>query len=128
MSDLSLLRGVYADVEAYGALVDKVIESHVCRQTELGQWETSPIPPEQKKLGQLLIDASDQGLKSQSHEALTLDSLLRSNTGEPWTGLKPLGERLLSGPIDAIYHKKLEKLAQRLEQERAVIARRLQRR
>ena len=26
MSDLSLLRGVYADVEAYGTLIDRVIE------------------------------------------------------------------------------------------------------
>ena len=121
MSDLSLLRGVYADVESYGTLIDNVIK-------RLGQGGTVLPNTEQKKLGQLLIDASDQGLKSQSHEALTLDSLLRSNTGESWVGLKPLGERLLSGPIDAGYHKQLEKLAQRLEQERASIARRLRRR
>ena len=123
MSDLSLLRGVYADVEVYGTLIDKVIE-------RLGQGGTGPPDPDQKKLGRLLIDASDQGLESQSLEALTLDSLLRSNTGEPFAGLdlKQLGEHLLSGQVDASYHNQLEMLAQRLERERAEIARQLRRR
>ena len=123
MSDLSLLRGVYADVEAYGTLIDKVIE-------RLGQGGTGAPDPDQKKLGRLLIDASDQGFESQSLEALTLDSLLRSNTGEPFAGLdlKRLGEHLLSGQVDASYHNQLETLAQRLERERAEIARRLRRR
>ena len=87
---MSLLRGVYADVEAYGTLIDKVIE-------RLGRGGTDLPDPDQKKLGRLLIDASDQGLESQSLEALTLDSLLRSNTGEPFTDLdlKQLGERSL---------------------------------
>ena len=120
MSDLSLLRGVYADVEAYGTLIDKVIE-------RLGRGRTHLPDPNQKKLGQLLIDASDQGLESQSLEALILDSLLRSNTGEPFTDLdlKQLGEHLLSGQVDVSYHEQLETLAQRLEQERAEIARQL---
>ena len=120
MSDLSLLGGVYADVEAYGTLIDKVIEW-------LGRGGTRLPDPNQKKLGQLLIDASDQGFESQSLEALTLDSLLRSNTGEPFTGLdlKQLGEHLLSGQVDVSYHKQLETLARRLEQERAEIARQL---
>lgn len=120
MSDLSLLRGVYADVEAYGTLIDKVIE-------RLGRGETDLPDLNQKKLGQLLIDTSDQGLESQSLEALTLDSLLRSNTGEPFTDLdlKQLGEHLLSGQVDVSYHKQLETLAQRLERERAEIARQL---
>ena len=120
MSDLSLLRGVYADVEAYGTLIDRVIE-------RLGRGETDLPDPNQKKLGRLLIDASDQGLESQSLEALTLDSLLRSNTGEPFTGLdlKQLVEHLLSGQVDVSYHKQLETLAQRLERERAEIARQL---
>lgn len=123
MSDLSLLRGVYADVEAYGTLIDKVIK-------RLGQGGNGPPDPDQKKLGQLLIDASDQGLESQSLEALTLDSLLRSNTGEPLAGLdmKQLGDHLLSGQVDASYHNQLETLAQRLERERAEIARQLRRR
>lgn len=118
MSDMSLLTGVYADVEAYAVLIDKVIE-------QLGREGTGPPNPDQKRLGQLLIDASDQGLESQSLEALTLDSLLRSNTGEPFAGLKGLGERLLSGQVDVSYHKQLEMLAQRLEQERAEIAHRI---
>ena len=123
MSDLSLLRGVYADVEAYGTLIDKVIE-------RLGRGETDLPDSDQKKLGRLLIDASDQGLESQSLEALTLDSLLRSNTGEPFTGLdlKQLGEDLLSGQVDVSYHKQLETLAQRLERERAEIVRQLRER
>ena len=121
MSDLSLLRGVYADVEAYGTLIDKVIE-------QLGQGGTGPPNPDQKKLGQLLIDANDQGIPSQSVEALTLDSLLRSNTGEPYSGMKQLGEHLLNGEVGVSHHKQLETLAQRLERERAEIARRLRRR
>ena len=123
MSDLSLLRGVYADVEAYGTLIDKVIE-------RLGRGGTDLPDPDQKKLGRLLIDASDQGLESQSLEALNLDSLLRSNTGEPFVDLdlKQLGECLLSGRVGISYHKQLETLARRLERERAEIARRLWRR
>ena len=118
MSDLGLLTGVYANIEAYAVLIDRVIE-------RLGQEGTGPPNPDQKKLGQLLIDASDRGLESQSLEALTLDSLLRSNTGEPLAGLKVLGERLLSGQVDVSYHKQLETLAQRLEQERVGIARQI---
>ena len=121
MSDLSLLRGVYADVEEYGSLIDRVIE-------RLGRGRTGPSSFDQKKLGQLLIDASDQGIESQSLEALTLDSLLRSNTGEPLAGFRKLGEQLLSGRSDETSHGKLEVLAQRLERERADIARRLRRR
>lgn len=121
MSGLSLLRGVYAEVVAYGTLIDNVIK-------RLGQGGTSPPGPEQKKLGQLLIDASDQGLESQSVEALTLDSLLRSNTGEPLEGLKQLGEHLLSGQVNASVQQQLEGLAQKLEQERVAVARRLRRR
>ncbi|MYD59771.1 MAG: hypothetical protein F4W91_01900 [Gemmatimonadetes bacterium] len=117
---MSLLTGVFADVEAYAVLVDEVSK-------RLEQGRTGPPNPDQKKLGQLLIDTSDRGLKSQSLEALTLDSLLRSNTGEPFADLdlKQLGEQLLSGQPDVNYHKQLEILAQRLEQKRAEIARRL---
>ncbi|MCE2432557.1 MAG: hypothetical protein J4F29_06455 [Candidatus Latescibacteria bacterium] len=118
MSNLSLLTGVYADIEAYAVLIDRVIE-------RLGREGSDPTDPDQKKLGQLLIDASDQGLESQSLEALTLDNLLRSNTGEPLPGLKDLGEYLLSGQVDISYHRQLEMLAQRLEQERVGIARQL---
>ena len=123
MSDLSLLRGVYADVEAYGSLIDRVI-------ARLSRVQSSSPDRDQKKLGQLLIYANDQGLKSESLEALTLDSILRSNTGEPFNGidLKRLGEYLLSGEVDASLNRQLETLAQRLEQERADIARRLRRR
>ena len=121
MSDLSLLTGVYTDVEAYGEMIDKVIR-------QLAQGSTSPPDVDQKKLGQLLMDAGDQGLESQSLEALILDSLLRSNTGEPLPGLQRLGECLLNGQVDASTQKRLEALAQRLEQERAEIARRLWRR
>ena len=121
MSDMSLLTGVYADVEAYAVLIDRVIE-------RLGQGGTGPPSPDQKKLGQLLIDASDRGLASQSLEALTLDSLLRSNTGESLPDLKELGECLISGQVDVSYHKQLEMLAQRLERERVGIARRLRER
>ena len=118
MSSLSLLRSVYADIVAYATLVDKVIG-------HLGKNATGFPNPDRKKLGKLLIDASDQGLNSQSLEALTLDSLLRSNTGEPYAGMKQLGEHLLGGQVDANYQKQLETLAQRLERERAKIARQL---
>ena len=118
MSDLSLLTGVYADVEAYGALIDRVIE-------RLGRGESDPTDPDQRKLAQLLVDASDQGLESQSIEALMLDSLLRTNTGEPLANLKRLGERLRSGDVDQAYLRQLEVLAQGLEQERVEVARRL---
>lgn len=118
MSDLSLLTGVYADVEAYGILIDKVIE-------QLGRNAIDPAHPDQKKLAQLFVEASDQGLESRSLEALTLDSLLRTNTGQSFADLKQLGERLQNGDVDQAYLKQLEKLAQGLEQERAEIARRL---
>lgn len=118
MSELSLLTGVYASVEAYGALIDRVIE-------RLRKAGSDPTDSDQKKLAQLFIDASDQGLESQSLEALILDSLLRTNTGEPLADLRRLGERLLSGEIDEGYQKQLETLAQGLEQERVEVACRL---
>lgn len=118
MSDLSLLTGVYANVESYGALLDRVIE-------RLGKGETDPTDPDQKKLAQLLVDANDQGLESRSLEALTLDSLLRASTGKPLADLKQLGERLQNGDVDQAYLRQLEKLAQGLEKERVEVARRL---
>ena len=121
MSDLSLLTGVYTDVEAYGEMIDRVIK-------QLAQGVPNPPDPDQKKLGQLLMNAGDQGLESQSLEALILDTLLRSNTGEPLAGLQQLGKCLLNGQVDISAKKQLEALAQRLEQERAEIARRLWRR
>ena len=120
MSSLSLLRSVYADVQTYGTLIDKVI-------AQIAETGTGQPNPDQKKLGQLLIDASDQGITSQSVEALTFDTVLRSNTGEPVSGMKQLGEHLLSGQVDVSCQKQLESLAQRLERERAGIARRLRR-
>ena len=106
MSDLSLLTGVYADVEAYGALIDRVIE-------RLGRGEADPTDPDQRKLAQLLVDASAQGLESQSIEALMLDSLLRTNTGEPLANLKRLGERLQSGDVDPNISKTTRKTRSR---------------
>lgn len=118
MSDLSLLTGVYANVEAYGILIDRVIE-------RLLQTGSDPANPDQKKLAQLLIDASDQGLGSESLEALKFDSLLRTSTGEPLVDLKRLGECLLKDEVDTVYQKQLEILAKGLEEERAEVANRL---
>ncbi len=116
MSDLSVLRGLYARVEAYGSLIDRVIQ-------QLGQGRVDPTEPDQKQLVQLLINANGHGLESQSLEALMLDSLLRTNTGEPLADLKRLGERLQSGDVDQAYLGELEVLAQGLEQKRVEVAR-----
>lgn len=118
MSDLSLLTCLYASVEAYGTLIDRVIQ-------QLGRGRVDPAEPDQKQLAQLLINASDQGLESQSLEALMLDSLLRTNMGEPLADLKRLGNRLQNGDVDQAYLRELEVLAQGLEQERVEVARRL---
>ena len=45
MSDLSLLTGVYVNVEAYGTLIDRVIQ-------QLGQGRADPTDPDQKRLAQ----------------------------------------------------------------------------
>ena len=55
MSQLSLLTNVYSDIEAYGALIDRVIE-------RLGLGQADPTDPDQKRLARLFVDASDQGL------------------------------------------------------------------
>ena len=115
MSQLGLLTGIYADVEAYGVLIDRVID-------RLARGQVDPTEPDQKRLARLFVDASDQGLASQSLEALTLDSLLRTNTAEPMANLKLLGERLQSGDVDQAYLRQLEKLARNLEQKRVDIA------
>lgn len=121
MSDLSLLTGVYANIEKYGVLIDRVIE-------RLGREKADPTDPDQKKLAQLFVDAGDQGLESQSSEALMLDSLLRTRSGKPLADLKQLGERLQKGDVDQAYLRQLGELAQGLEQERADTARRLRKR
>jgi hypothetical protein len=118
MSDLSLLTGVYANVEAYATLIDKVIE-------RLRTNGSDPSNPEQSKLAQLLIDANDQGRSSQSLEALILDSLLRSDSGQRSVDLKQIGERLLSNDVDLSIQRHLESLARELEKERAEVASRL---
>jgi hypothetical protein len=118
MSDLSLLNGIYANVDHFASLIDTVIE-HM--RTD------GPEKPglEQMRLGQLFIDASDHGQSSHSYDALMLDSLLRSPNGEPLVNLERLGRRLLSGEVDASDQKQLERLATELENERSEVANRL---
>ena len=118
MSDLSLLNSVYANVEAFSVLIDSVIA---------GVHKNGGSSPdeEQKRLGQLLVDASDHGRSADSYEALILDSLLRTSTGEPLFDLERLGNRLLRGSIDAGDQRQLEELAKGLEQERSEVASRL---
>lgn len=118
MSELSLLTGVYANVEVFATMIDSVIE-------RLGGSGVAATDSEQKHLGQLLIDASDQGQRSGSYEALVLDSLLRDAKGEPLVNFERLGRRLLSGELDASDRKQLEILAKGLEQERSQVAGRL---
>jgi hypothetical protein len=116
MSDLSLLSGVYANVEVFAALIDKVIE----RMATDGAMQAN-----QRHLGQLLVDAADRGRASGSYQALILDSLLRDPTGAPLLDLDRLGRRLLAGRTDAADLKQLEILAKGLERERSEVAGRL---
>ncbi|HZT03273.1 MAG TPA: hypothetical protein VFA39_13505 [Steroidobacteraceae bacterium] len=118
MSDLSLLTGVYANVETYATLVDRVIEG-------LRQPAASGLGDERAKLANLLIDASTQGRTSRSREALILDSLLRDESGQQRIDLQALGQRLLSGTVDKTSQSQLEALAEQLEKERAEVASRL---
>jgi hypothetical protein len=118
MSELSLLTGVYANVEVFAALIDSVIE----RAT---QSAANTPNPDQWRLGQLLIDASDQGQSAGSYEALILDSLLRDAKGEALLDVERLGQCLLAGPLDSSARKQLEILAKGLERERSEVAGRL---
>ena len=118
MGQLGLLTGICADVEAYGVLIDRVID-------RLARGQADPTEPDQRKLARLFIDASDQGLASRSLEALTLDSLLRTSTAAPMADLKLLGERLQSGDVDQAFLRQLEELAGKLEQKRVDVARQL---
>jgi hypothetical protein len=118
MSDLSLLSGIYANVDLFASLIDTVIE----RVRKDGGKDPDT---EQTRLGKLLVDASDHGQSSGSYEALVLDSLLRTPTGEPLANFERLGRRLLSGDVDSSDQKLLEKLATELEKERSEVANRL---
>jgi hypothetical protein len=118
MSDLSLLTGVYANVEHFACLIDTVIEH---ARTNVA----APPGDAQRRLGQLLVDAGDQGQTSGSYEAFILDSLLRDATGEALLDLPQLGLRLLAGTINSSDQKQLEILAQGLEHERSEVAGRL---
>src|SRR5580700_290631 len=111
MSDVSLLSGIYANVEVFAALIDSVIE-------RMGKENMTTPNADQKRLGQLLIDAGDQGRSSGSYQALILDSLLRGVTGEPLLNLERLGRRLVAGETDSSDQKQLEVLAKSLEQQR----------
>ena len=118
MSDLSLLTGIYANVENFASLIDTVIE-HARKH------QSSAPGDAQRRLGQLFVDAGDQGQKSGSYEALMLDSLLRDPTGETPVDLPKLGQRLLVGTVSSSDQKLLEILAQGLERERSEVAGRL---
>jgi hypothetical protein len=118
MSDLSLLTGIYANVEHFASLIDTVIE-HARTNVTVAPGDA------QRRLGQLLVDAGDQGQTSRSYEALILDSLLRDASGETPLDLPQLGLRLLAGTISSSDQKQLEILAQGLERERSEVAGRL---
>jgi hypothetical protein len=118
MSDLSLLTGVYANVEAYAELIDKVIDG-------LRQPASLHADQNRTKLGTLLVDAADHGVSRRSVQALIFDTLLRSESGEPRIDLKLLGSHLLSGSINRSIRRQLELLAEQLEKERAQVASRL---
>ena len=118
MSDLSLLAGVYANVEIFASLIDSVIE-----RIRKDGGNTPDV--EQQRLGQLLVDTGDQGRSSDSYQALILDSLLRQATGEPLLNLERLGKRLLAGDLDSSDQRQLEILAKQLERERSEVASRL---
>ena len=118
MSDLSLLNGIYTNVDFFASLIDSVIDNI---RKDGG---TNP-DPEQARLGKLLVDANDHGQASGSYEALILDSLLRTSTGEPLVNFERLGKRLLSGEVDSSDQKMLEKLATELDKERSEVANRL---
>jgi hypothetical protein len=118
MSELSLLTGIYANVEHFASLIDVVIEH---ARTNL----TATPGDAQRRLGQLLVDAGDQGQTSWSYEALLLDSLLRDASGETPLDLPQLGLRLLAGTISPSDQKQLEILAQGLERERSEVVGRL---
>lgn len=118
MSDLSLLTGIYANVEHFASLIDTVIGD---AQTN----DTLKPGDAQRRLGRLLVDAGDQGQASRSYDALMLDALLRNAHGEAPLDLAQLGLRLLAGTIDASDHLQLETLARGLERERSEVAGRL---
>lgn len=118
MSDLSLLTGIYANVEVFASLIDAVIE-------RIGARGDSNANEAQQRLGQLLIDAGDQGQSSKSYEALILNIFLRQRTGEPLVNIERLGRRLLAGEADGSDRKQLEVLAEGLERERSEVAVRL---
>jgi hypothetical protein len=118
MSDISLLSGVYANVEVFAALIDSVIE-------RMGKDSDATPNTDQRHLGQLLVDSTDQGQASRSYQALILDSLLRDVTGAPLLDVERLGRRLLVGETDSSDLKQLEVLAKGLERERSEVAGRL---
>lgn len=118
MSDLSLLTGVYANVEEFASLIDTVIQ-------KIRKDGASSPNVDQIHLGQLLVDASDHGRSAESYEALMLDSLLRSRTGEQIVDVERLGKKLLSGSVEPSDQRQLETLAAGLERERSDVANRL---
>ena len=118
MSELSLLTGVYANVEVFASLINSVIERATKNDSDASN-------AEQRRLGRLLVDASDQGRTAGSYEALILDSLLRDAKGESLLDLQRLGRRLLAGPPNSSDRKQLEVLAKGLEREQSEVAGRL---
>ena len=116
MSDLSLLTGIYANVEQFAALVDTVIRE-TRRNTVLGE--------AQRRLGQLLVDTGDHGQSSRSYEALILDSFLRDPGGDAPVDLPQLGSKLLTGQLSETDRQRLELIAQSLERQRTDVAGRL---
>ncbi len=118
MTDISLLTGIYANVEHFASLIDAVIER--------ARTHVSTMPGDaQRRLGQLLVDAADQGQTSGSYDALMLDVFLRDATGQTPLDLPELGRRLLAGTVSPSDQKQLEILAQGLERERSEVAGRL---
>ena len=118
MSDLGLLAGVYANVENYGLLIDRVLE-------KISKGDSDPVNDDQLSLARILIEAGSLEKREESVTGLILNSLLRDKYGEPVTDLKRLGESLLSGSIGAASVRQLEQISKKLEEERTAVAHRL---
>lgn len=110
MSTRPLINGATSLATTFHLLIDELL---LC--------SSEPRKDNTEKLAGLLREAAAAGQGDTSLDGLLLDSLLRDEKGKPHPGLAGLADQLDSRPIAETTLLALERLAQRVSDERAAL-------
>lgn len=110
MSTRPLVSGAASLAATFHLLIDELLLT-----------ASQPAVETADKLSKLLREAAAAAEGDTSLDGLLLDSILRNEKGEPHPGLARLADQLENLPITETTQRALEKLAQRVSDERTAL-------